>query len=212
MARRTKEDAQKTREQLLDAAETVFHRKGVSKTSLNDIAEEAGLTRGALYWHFKNKHDVFEAMLERMDLPLEILHQAIASPEQEDPLGEMRKFLYYLMGEIANDPKRRRVYEIVLQKCELSEENASLAERHRQGFVTASERMSRILNNAIHRQQLPADLDVERAVLFLHVQITGLIYMWLLRQGDFDFETEGRRVIDTYFCILHRGFGEKNDG
>ena len=79
MARRTKEDAQKTREQLLDAAETVFHRKGVSKTSLNDIAEEAGLTRGALYWHFKNKHDVFEAMLERMDLPLEILHQAIAA-------------------------------------------------------------------------------------------------------------------------------------
>src|SRR5690606_10590111 len=62
MARRTKAEAMETREQILDAAELVFHRKGVSCTSLNDIAAEAGVTRGAIYWHFKNKHDVFIAM------------------------------------------------------------------------------------------------------------------------------------------------------
>ena len=66
MARRTKEDAQKTRELLIEAAENVFYDKGVSKASLSDIAESAGVTRGAIYWHFKNKHDVFEAMIERL--------------------------------------------------------------------------------------------------------------------------------------------------
>ena len=52
MARRTKQDAQATREALLDAAEHVFEQRGVARTSLNHIAEAAGLTRGAVYWHF----------------------------------------------------------------------------------------------------------------------------------------------------------------
>ena len=65
MARRTKEDALVTRDLLLDAAERVFQRRGVSRTSLQEIAQEAGLTRGAIYWHFENKADVFDAMLQR---------------------------------------------------------------------------------------------------------------------------------------------------
>ena len=70
MARRTKAEALETREQIIDAAERVFHKKGVSRSSLSDIAEEAGVTRGAIYWHFKNKHDIFVAMTERHRLPL----------------------------------------------------------------------------------------------------------------------------------------------
>lgn len=58
MARRTKEDAEKTREALLDAAERVFLRRGVSTSTLNEIAKEAGLTRGALYWHFEDRKSV----------------------------------------------------------------------------------------------------------------------------------------------------------
>ena len=55
MARRTKEEALATRHALLDAAERVFGRRGVARTSLVEIAEEAGVTRGAVYWHFKDK-------------------------------------------------------------------------------------------------------------------------------------------------------------
>ena len=73
MVRRTKEEALETRNLLLDVAERVFNEKGVSRTSLADIAEAAGLTRGAIYWHFKNKSDLFDAMMERVTLPLEQL-------------------------------------------------------------------------------------------------------------------------------------------
>ncbi|SDW33773.1 transcriptional regulator, TetR family [Marinobacter mobilis] len=207
MARRTKEDAQKTREQLLDAAEMVFHHKGVSKTSLNDIAAEAGLTRGAVYWHFKNKHDVFVAMLERQDLPLETLHKAIESPDEEDPLGRMSEFLRYLMREIANDPKRRRVFEILFLKCEMTEENEPLIARHRKGFLDSSGRMRKVLANAVGRGQLPESLDIDRAILHLHVQLTGLIYLWLLLPGELNFEGEADRVIDAYFNSLQHCFG-----
>ena len=65
MPRRTKEDALATRNSLLDAAERVFLAQGVAGTSLNDIAQEAGTTRGAIYWHFRDKADLFTAMMDR---------------------------------------------------------------------------------------------------------------------------------------------------
>src|SRR5215468_10863238 len=65
MVRRTKEEALETRNRILDAAERIFEKRGVSRTSLQDIAEAAGVTRGAIYWHFKGKDELFAAMMER---------------------------------------------------------------------------------------------------------------------------------------------------
>lgn len=104
MARCTKEEAQATRHRLLDAAEHVFSAKGVSRTSLNDIAATAGVTRGAIYWHFKNKTDLFHAMMERITLPMEdALHQ-IGVTDLADPLDELQRAFF---GCHAQDRVRR---------------------------------------------------------------------------------------------------------
>ena len=71
MARKTKEEAQETRNAILDAAELVFQEHGVSHTSLAEIAAAAGVTRGAVYWHFANKADLFDALILRVFEPLE---------------------------------------------------------------------------------------------------------------------------------------------
>ena len=90
MARRTKADAQTTRNNLLDAAEQLFQSRGVSHTSLNDIATAAGTTRGAIYWHFKDKADLFNAMMERVTMPCETaIAEALARPPEEAPAGLM---------------------------------------------------------------------------------------------------------------------------
>ena len=80
MVRRTKEEALETRNRILDAAEAVFHARGVARPSLADIAEAAGVTRGAIYWHFKDKSVVFAAMCDRVNLPVE----ALCAPERLD--------------------------------------------------------------------------------------------------------------------------------
>ncbi|GAA3961860.1 TetR family transcriptional regulator [Allohahella marinimesophila] len=206
MVRRTKEDAQKTRELLIEAAERVFYEKGVSRTSLNDIAQAADVTRGAIYWHFKNKHDVFEAIMERLQTPLELLHEAIENSNEPDPLGRLREFLIYLTREMMRDPRRRRVYEIIFMKCEMTEENEPLAARHRQNFLDSSIRIQTVLVNARSHGQLPADIDIGQAIIHLHVQLTGLIYLWLLLPDVFDFETESERVINAYFYSLQHSF------
>ena len=69
--RKTKEEAQQTRSNLLNAALNVFYERGVSKASLDEIAKAAGVTRGALYWHFKNKEDLFEALFQNYYADLE---------------------------------------------------------------------------------------------------------------------------------------------
>jgi TetR/AcrR family acrAB operon transcriptional repressor len=71
MVRRTKEEAQETRARILDAAEQVFYDKGVANASLEEIAAAAQLTRGAIYWHFKDKAELFDAMMCRVVMPAE---------------------------------------------------------------------------------------------------------------------------------------------
>ena len=90
MARRTRKAALETRSRILDAAERVFSRRGVSRTSLDDIARAAGVTRGAIYWHFKDKADLFGAMLGRVALPMEEMLQRTSEAAGDDPLAHVR--------------------------------------------------------------------------------------------------------------------------
>lgn len=66
MARRTKEKALLTRESILDAGERLFVERGYWPVSLEDIAESAGVTRGALYWHFSGKGDLLLEIFVRL--------------------------------------------------------------------------------------------------------------------------------------------------
>ena len=212
MPRRTKEEAQQTRETLIEAAEVVFHRKGVSASSLNDIAKEAGVTRGAVYWHFKNKHDIFQAIVDRLLAPLDALHDQIEDPSEPDPLSRFRELLEYLPLEIARDPRRSRGFEIAFLKCEQTEANAVLNERHRQNYLDGSERIRKALEAAVNKGQLPADLDIERGVAHLHIQLTGIIYLWLVLPDVIDFKKEALHMIDSFFLTIKQNFGSHSQG
>ncbi|QVK24128.1 TetR family transcriptional regulator [Shewanella dokdonensis] len=65
MVRRTKAEAEKTKNALLTSAVVLFSERGVSKATLEDIATAAGVTKGAFYWHFKNKTEVLFAIRDR---------------------------------------------------------------------------------------------------------------------------------------------------
>ena len=107
MVRRTKEEALQTRNRILDAAEQVFYDKGVSRTSLADIAAQAGVTRGAIYWHFENKGDLFTAMFDRVLLPLDELSAPPADGADDDPLTRLARMLKWCLQAESADPRRR---------------------------------------------------------------------------------------------------------
>jgi len=80
--RRTKEDALQTKCQLLQAAKELFNEKGFSRTTLAEIAQKAGLTRGAAYWHFKSKDEIFITVVEQaLNDMTASKKQALSSPD-----------------------------------------------------------------------------------------------------------------------------------
>src|SRR5436190_7442736 len=113
MARRTKEEAQETRHMLLDTAERVFQEKGVSRTSLADIAKAAGVTRGAIYWHFTDKADLFCSMVARVTMPMESPACQTDHGAAADPIHSIREMMIGILRRTSEDPQARRVFHIV---------------------------------------------------------------------------------------------------
>ncbi|WP_322049462.1 TetR family transcriptional regulator [Paraburkholderia sp. J67] len=202
MAKRTKEAAQATRSLLLDSAESLFAQYGVSHTSLADIADAAGLTRGAIYGHFRNKADLLEALLERTRLPLEALIGAYVDPQALDPLAAMQRAILVCLHDVQCDARRRRVFEIVFNRCELVDEMAPVAGRMREYASEGLANLERGLLNAKRRNQVPQALDVPLAAALLHAQVTGLIRDSLLVPQRFDFVRDGPRMVAAMFEVL----------
>ena len=110
--RRTKEDAEKTRCAILAAAEQLFLERGVAHTSLEHIARHAGVTRGAVYWHFQNKAHLFHEMLNQVRLPLEPLAQQLAAVDGLSSLQLLRDLCIEAMANLVLDEQRRRILTV----------------------------------------------------------------------------------------------------
>lgn len=204
MVRRTKEEALATRHKLLDAAEHLFQAQGVSRTSLQDIARRAGATRGAVYWHFKDKADLFNAMMERVTLPLEQAFQERLGKEgQTDPLGRIRSSVGEALARIASDPQTRRVFEVATQKVEYVDELVEVRRRHLKSRGDFLIQVERGFLDAVQKHGLELPVPAATAAQGLHAIIDGLIQNWLLESADFDLVTLGQDVVDVYL----RGLG-----
>jgi TetR/AcrR family acrAB operon transcriptional repressor len=203
MVRRTKEEALATRDQILDAAERVFHKRGVSRTSLHDIAQDAGVTRGAIYWHFKDKADLFNAMMQRVTLPLEEI--AWLSDEAEtalDPLAFIRKTFTLALRKTVNDPQVRRVFEIATHKVEYVDELQAVRDRHLAMRNTCLARAEQGLKRAMRDGQVSGRIPARSAAFGMHALIDGLIQNWMLDPKAFDLVKVGQQVLDAYLAGL----------
>lgn len=84
--RRTKAEAAETRDAILTAAEHVFLERGLTQSTLMEIAGHAGVTRGAIYFHFHDKLDIFQALINRTRFPHEEIMLQAAACDHPNPL------------------------------------------------------------------------------------------------------------------------------
>jgi TetR/AcrR family acrAB operon transcriptional repressor len=197
MARKTKIEAAITREQLLDAAERVFRDQGVARTSLAEVAAAAGVTRGAVYWHFKDKADLFAAMCERATLPLDALLCDAALAPCADPLGTLRELSIGVLTSLATDARAQAVFEVIFEKTELTGELADLAgerERERSQCVANVEQL---VQRAVAAGQLPPDTDTGLAARLLHACVGGIMREWVSDKSAYDLAARAPAFIDA---------------
>lgn len=202
MARKTKEDAIATRNSLIDAAERVFLERGVSRASLSDIAQAAGATRGAIYWHFKDKVDLFGAMMERGTLPLEQGYSEMECSTCPDPVQRLRAVMALVLRTVASDERTRRVFEIAIYKVEYVEELAAVRERHVAASEAFTSQLARDFQIAAHIQCVELPMTAMEAAIGLHALFDGLMRNWILNDGAFDLVEVGRVSTDAYLSGL----------
>ena len=199
MARKTKAEAEETREKIMAAAELLFFEHGVTRTSLEQIAEEAGVTRGAIYWHFVNKVDLFRAMIESIRLPQEqMVEQAIAGGHA-DPLGLIQRVALDCLRTMAEDQRRQRVYAILLFRCEYVGEMAEALKRQQDADAVMRSNLLSLFAMAHENGSLDRNWTPAIAARVFESMIRGIWVEWLRYEQGFDLVKLGSQSIGELF-------------
>jgi TetR/AcrR family acrAB operon transcriptional repressor len=204
LVRRTKNEAEETRSRILDAAERVFSEHGVSRTSLEDIARAAGVTRGAIYWHFKDKSDLFAAMVNRVTLPMEAMVARSSDESVADPIALLKACAVSALKSTATNPQVQRVFDVVTHKCEYLGEMAGVNNRISSIQKGCVDRSEQAIRNAIKRGQLPASVNPRLAAVGLDSMLYGLISNWLANPGYLPLARQAEAMIDLYLDGLRK--------
>jgi TetR/AcrR family acrAB operon transcriptional repressor len=202
MARRTKEDALATRDSILDAAEQLFVKQGVSGTTLQHIATAAGVTRGAIYWHFLDKGAMFNAMMERVKMPLESAMLLFDQANPADPIEVLRESMMRVLRMTVEDPMARRVFEIATLKMEFTDELNTARERRKQNQSSWMARTESRIREGVANGQVKAGADPYAVAMGLWAIMDGLLRAWLLDPQEFDLVKLGAQIIDTHLESL----------
>jgi len=209
--RRTKEEAEKTRIAILAAAERLFLERGVAHTSLDQIARDAGVTRGAVYWHFQNKAHLFHAMLDQVRLPPEQMTERLCLCHGQQPLQmliALRNLTIEAIGALRSNEQKRRIFTILLHRCEFTEELREAEERHQAFinlFIDLCEDLLRKAADALRPGVTP-----RLAALSLHAQVVGLFSDYT-RDPELFAEADARALIDPLFRGLARDWPDDPD-
>jgi TetR/AcrR family acrAB operon transcriptional repressor len=202
LVRRTREEALETRNRILDTAEQVFMEKGVSNTSLAQLAEAAGVTRGAIYWHFRNKADLFDAMMSRVVLPMEEMAARAGDDSLEDPLAHVRACALNVLQHLTSDAQCQRVFEICCHKVEYVDEMVQMRQRHIEARNNCLTNIERGLRNAAKKGLLAASVNPRLAAVGLHALVDGLIVNWVLDPSYLPLAREATTLVDQYLKQL----------
>ncbi|WP_417681805.1 TetR family transcriptional regulator [Pseudidiomarina aquimaris] len=204
MVRRTKADALTTKNELLDAAERLFSERGVSNTSMMQVAEAAGVTRGAIYHHFENKLDLIYALMERVSLPVDEMRDELRAQLPDEPLRQLRERSLHIVHQVQYDPHMQALVNILCHKCEYVEDTLPIHLRHLSGRNECIEEFIKLIELAQQQGSVRPDLEPKTFVIGLFALVDGLFYNWLLDTDYFDLCTAAERTIDTYLAGIQK--------
>ncbi len=157
MARKTKEEALATRAQIVDAARRVFHAEGVNRSTLDKVAKAAGVTRGAVYWHFNNKAELFLAVKQTYTCELDRLQELLTANEL--PLVAIGRYLQALFSALLDNDAARETVEIILLRCEYVEEFHEALQVITEPCSDILSSFEQLYRSAADRRELKAGLD-----------------------------------------------------
>ena len=201
MAKRTKAEALKTRQELIETAIVQFAQHGVSKTTLNDIADAANVTRGAIYWHFENKTQLLNEMWLQQPSLRELIQERLIEGLDSNPLQHLREKIIVGLQYIAEIPRQQALLQILYHKCEFNDEIlAETVIREKMGFNL---RILREVLQACQKQGYMANhLDLDVVTIVIDGAFSGIVKNWLMNTASFDLYKQAPVLVDNVLRIL----------
>ena len=199
LMRRTKEESEKTREDILNAAVEVFTAKGVARGTLEDIAKAANVTRGAIYWHFKNKMEIFDALHERLNRPLVDMIMADIEKDHPEPVAQLRDLCIQLLLGLDKDVQKRKAFVLFMQKCDYTGEFAKCKEKHCAQKAEKMRLFRRYFEKAKKAGKLPKGADPDLLTQAVGCFMKGIIYEYLENPDGFNMKSKAPKLVGLFF-------------
>jgi AcrR family transcriptional regulator len=178
-----------TKQKILDAAIQLFSRKGFRSTSLSDLVQATGLTKGALYHHFKNKDSLFYAVLEN----LRFLWRERVFRDMLEKQSALER-LETLFDNHARLIEERETFCLVLSSLvmEMDNVNAEFMDALREIFADLTALIQRIIEKGQESGEIRGDLDPRLLALNLVGMMEGNSIPWILNRGKVNYQKMSR--------------------
>ncbi|MDO5620901.1 MAG: TetR family transcriptional regulator [Paracoccus sp. (in: a-proteobacteria)] len=199
--RRTKDDAEQTRTAILDAAEVMFCARGIDGTTLEAISRSAGVTRGALYWHFRDKTDLLIALYDRCKMARHALLEQDIRAGHSDPLGLLEQSALDYLTRFEADKSAQHLFQIMSGHSSSNEAREWLEKTNCDIYALLKQAAILAGDKAL---LAPGFTPKEAAVLLMAV-MNGLLSEWLRSNRAFSLTETGGKLLRAQFALLRNG-------
>lgn len=201
MAKKTKAEALKTRQLLIETAIIQFATRGVANTTLNDIADAAQVTRGAIYWHFDNKTQLFNELWQQQPPLRDLIQDRLTLHICDNPLQQLREKLIVGLQYIAEIPRQQALLQILYHKCKFHEGMISEQEiREKIGFSQKGLRDA--LQASMTEGLISRTLDLDVVLIIIHGSFSGIVKNWLMSSTRYDLYQQAPALVDNVLRML----------
>lgn len=201
MARKTKAEAEQTRRDILEAALDLFHAKGYTRTTLEEIARSAGVTRGAIYWHFKDKVDLFNGLNDEIECSTETRLEDLLLVSVNE-LSDIRDNILRLYRNLENDEHFKKFFELIFLRAEFTEELQPVLNQFKIKLHRLQQKDTDDFSRLQKAGKISANQDCVQCAFALRCLIIGSLNSWLIDEGKFSIVERGGAVIDHFLDSL----------
>lgn len=196
--RKTKQEAQKTKEKILSGALDCFSEQGYFNTSLDEIAKRAAVTRGAIYWHFKNKAEIFDALHALLHEPFIQLILEDLEQNDDEPISQLKLLCIKLLTNLDENQTKTRIMKLFFE-CDYSGNLAQFKKPHQDKKLNSLKLFEQYFERAKQRQQLNPNADPKILTLTLHCFLKGILFEYLSGLELINIKTHGKQLITQFF-------------
>jgi len=196
--RRTKEDAAKTRAHILDVALRLFGELGYSGASLSKIAAAAEVTKGAIYWHFESKVDLYEQLIyEKSRHSFNELHGILS--EQGPAVNKLKQYLVRSFLLLTEDQGFRELQRVIIFKTEQLPELHAQIEQQKNSMRLLLDHLTEVIEEGKKQRSIKNSVvssELSWEMLAFH---NGVSNTWLLFPDSFPLAEKATKIVHHFF-------------